>query len=405
VSGTGSRKKGVPSIHARTVRRESEAIRDGSARLSSQSHAPEEAQPRSCRLSFPRMSVDPSPLIPLSWRPQEPLDAHGLRAALAPVLSTLTSRGLAPVHIRLYAAPNAAALAVAETQAVCGPRQPVVTVVTANPCAGGEVAGAHVLAVRADLPTQPIFDGARRVGARIGSTPPVVFLAGLTAPHEGSAEDEFTALFEAAERLLSPFDMTFTDVARTWLHLPELLRDYDALNAARGAFFTKRGIGSTVAPPASTGIQGGSRDSARLQIDLVATAPSAFRPVVATLQCEAWDYGSAFSRGMALGSNLVTISGTASIDADGSTIHLDDPAQQIRATWSTVRDLLQAESLRFPSSGSQAWVLYFKTPSVWHAWRELVDSGEVVEPDYAVCVYADVCRDNLLFEMELTAGR
>lgn len=351
------------------------------------------------------MSADPSPLIPLSWRPHDPLDAHGLRAALVPVLASLRARGLAPVHIRLYALPTVAATAVAEAQAACAPHEPVITIVTAKPCAGGEVAGAHVLAVRTDLPRKPIYDGDHLVGAHIGSNPPIVLIAGLTTPSEGCAADEFATLFETAERLLIAHELTFTDVARTWLHLPELLRDYDALNEARGAFFVARGIGSTIAPPASTGIQGGTGDGARLQIDLVATAPSAFRPVVATLQCEAWDYGSAFSRGMALGSNLVTVSGTASIDADGQTIHLGDPTEQIRATWSTVRDLLAAENISFPPPGPQAWVLYFKDPSVWTAWRELVASGEIIEPDNAVCVYADVCRDDLLFELELTADR
>ena len=77
----------------------------------------------------------------------------------------------------------------------------------------------------------------------------------------------------------------------------------------------------------------------------------------------------------------------------------------IRATWAMVGQLLSAEDRSLPPSGPQVWVVYFKDPSVWSAWREHVAAGEVQEPAEAVCVYADVCRHDLLFEMELTAGR
>ena len=350
------------------------------------------------------MSTGPSVLTPSSWRPDAPLNVDDLGDSSARFFAQLSSEGRAPAHVRIYATAATADAAVAAVMATA-PSEPVVSVVTANPCSGGDIAGLHVLSAPADQPIETIRDGEEVVGVKVGGGSPIIVLAGLTTPQDGVADDEFTVLFRRAESLLTPHGLSFTDVARTWLHLPKLLRDYDALNRARSAFFATRGIGRDIAPPASTGIQGGTRDGGRMQMDLVATAPEGFRPVVANLQCEAWEYGSAFSRGMTLGDDLVTVSGTASIDANGRTIHVDDAIEQIRATWATVGQLLSAEDLSLPPSGPQAWVLYFKDPSVWAAWRELVAAGEVQEPAEAVCVYADVCRDDLLFEMELTAGR
>jgi enamine deaminase RidA (YjgF/YER057c/UK114 family) len=348
------------------------------------------------------MPAEPSPLVPFSWRPDRPLLARDLAAALSELRQDLSRRDLAPVHLRLYAAAAVADHALATARDVW---DGLVTVVVAPPCIGGEIGGAHGLATSPSLSRSPLVARGQQVGVRVGSDPEVLVLAGLTTPRSGDAEHEIGALFATAEDLLTEAGATFADVARTWLHLPHLLRDYDALNRARSAFFAPRGIGRTLPPPASTGIQGGSLDGARLQLDLIATAADTFRPMASTVQCEAWDYGSAFSRGMALGPSLVTVSGTASIGEDGDTLHLDDPAAQIRATWAAVQDLLQAEQLPIPLPGPQAWVLYFKDRSVWDAWRDLVARGEVVEPPDAVCLYADVCRSDLLFEMELTAGR
>ncbi len=62
------------------------------------------------------------------------------------------------------------------------------------------------------------------------------------------------SMFEVAEGLLQRAGMEFRDVVRTWIHLRDIDRDYDALNRARREFFEARGIDPA---PASTGIGGG----------------------------------------------------------------------------------------------------------------------------------------------------
>jgi len=79
----------------------------------------------------------------------------------------------------------------------------------------------------------------------------------------------------------------------------------------------------------------------------ITTAPVVKRAITnhAALN-EAYDYGSAFSRGMRIDLNGVTIlliSGTASIDDQGCTVHVGDLRAQLRRTYDNVTQLLASE--------------------------------------------------------------
>ncbi|MFZ3265204.1 MAG: Rid family hydrolase [Terriglobales bacterium] len=61
---------------------------------------------------------------------------------------------------------------------------------------------------------------------------------------------------------------------------------------------------------------------------------------------EAYDYGSAFSRGMRIdlnGLTILLISGTASIDDAGRTVHVGDLRAQLRRTFENITRLLASE--------------------------------------------------------------
>lgn len=91
---------------------------------------------------------------------------------------------------------------------------------------------------------------------------------------------------------------------------------------------------------------------------------------------EAIDYGSAFSRGLRLEFGNVTvllISGTASIDAEGNTVHVGDFRAQVRRTYQNIADLLAAEG------------------ATWH---------DVVK---TTCYLRDIDRDYKAFNEERTA--
>ena len=61
---------------------------------------------------------------------------------------------------------------------------------------------------------------------------------------------------------------------------------------------------------------------------------------------EAYDYGSAFSRGVRIdlnGLTILLISGTASIDDQGCTVHVGDLRAQVRRTYDNITKLLASE--------------------------------------------------------------
>ena len=65
---------------------------------------------------------------------------------------------------------------------------------------------------------------------------------------------------------------------------------------------------------------------------------------------EAADYGSAFSRGMRIDlpeKTVLHISGTASVDEFGATVHLDDARKQIERMLVNVRELLARQGASF----------------------------------------------------------
>ena len=95
---------------------------------------------------------------------------------------------------------------------------------------------------------------ARAHGLRIQLGDEVRFhAAGLCGAGE-NAYEQTLGMFELAEDLLRQAGMEFRDVARTWIHLRHIDRDYGDLNRARRAFFEAREIDPV---PASTAIGGG----------------------------------------------------------------------------------------------------------------------------------------------------
>ena len=50
-----------------------------------------------------------------------------------------------------------------------------------------------------------------------------------------------------------------------------------------------------------------------------------------------------------------------------------------------------------------AFNAYFKDRSAWKAWQQLSQAGRLPELG-AICVQADICRPELLFELEVMGG-
>ena len=220
----------------------------------------------------------------------------------------------------------------------------------------------------------------------------------------GDAFEQAWNLFCAAERLLHQCGMGFRDVVRTWIHLRDIGRDYDALNKARREFFRHRGIERR---PASTGVQGvPSPDVHDFSISLQAMQSP--RPLDVTLMSapslnEAWSYGADFSRGLRLAdANKMTlyVSGTASIDEAGRTVHVGNFEAQVDRMLDNIASLLAQQGASFENLVSG--VTYLTNPSDAPVLRSMCHQRGFDGFPCAL-VEAPLCRPELLCEAEAVA--
>lgn len=209
---------------------------------------------------------------------------------------------------------------------------------------------------------------------------------------------------------LEAHGMKYPDVVRTWIYVAHLLDWYVDMNHVRTVHYRAHGLGVEGGPafPASTGIMGRS-DQEECLMDVLAVENLRPGAVVATpinrsaKQHSSFNYGSSFSRGMALaieGRRTVHVSGTASINTAGLSTHRGDAEHQCVETLLSIAAILEEQGggLRDITSAT----LFCKDRASWEAWERTTRLLQLpVIPK--ICVLADVCRDDLLVEMEAVA--
>jgi len=219
-------------------------------------------------------------------------------------------------------------------------------------------------------------------------------------------------MLEQAENLLRQQGSCFQDVVRTWLYLDDILDWYDEFNKVRSAqyrtFDIMPGPGKDLQLPASTGISGKNINESSGVLDVFAVAgPKASRPQIKqlsnTVQKDAFCYGSAFSRGALLHGEetcMLQLSGTAAIDEQGMSLHPNDIRSQIDCTFDKVEKLLDQAGGTF--SDICAATVFVKQPEFISVFWEMADARGL-DTFPAVCVVADICREELLFEIDAEA--
>jgi len=271
----------------------------------------------------------------------------------------------------------------------------------------------------------------------------------LTLPLSNPAQTGF--MFERAERILRDNNASYKNVARTWLFLSKILEWYPEFNKARSEKYGEFGIMSgpgdiKLLLPASTGIGADTPSGAAASMDLLAVVdddtnkdissvsfplvgnPSGERlrtsrsdksrshiyeflsnshPRVRLLsnrkQLDAFRYGAAFSRGAVISEDdvdIIQISGTAAIDEHGVSLYPGDIRSQINCTFDRIETLLNQEGAGLRDIA--AATVFVKSPKYAPVfWKMAADRGLSDFP--AVCVVADVCREELLFEIDAEA--
>ena len=214
--------------------------------------------------------------------------------------------------------------------------------------------------------------------------------------------------FEIMDQVLKQTGMTFLDVARTWFYLDDILGWYGEFNQARTAFFGERGVFNRVVP-ASTGVSGVNNARAALVADALAVVPksavASMKPMPSPLQCPALEYGSSFSRAVEMATpdhRYLWISGTASIAEDGRTDHVGLMESQVDLTLKVVHAILTSRGMDWDDV--TRGVAYFRQASDRDSFTTLcAKHGLPLGP--VLCSENYICRDDLLFEIELDALR
>lgn len=209
---------------------------------------------------------------------------------------------------------------------------------------------------------------------------------------------------------LAAHGLQYPQVVRTWIYMARLLEWYGDMNRVRTAHYRTHGLGVEGGPafPASTGIMGRSGTEECI-MDVLALDNVRPGSVTATAinrsakQHSSFNYGSSFSRGMALeieGRRTIHISGTASINTAGLSTHRGDPEHQCIDTLLSIAAILAEQGGGLENIVSAT--LFCKDPASWEAWERTTRLlGVPFIPK--ICVIADVCRDDLLVEMEAVA--
>ena len=117
-------------------------------------------------------------------------------------------------------------------------------------------------------------------------------------------------------------------------------------------------------------------------------------------QPEALSYGSAFSRGALIeepGVSLVQVSGTAAIDTQGQSLYPKDIRAQIDCTFEKIEMLLGQVGATLADVAAAS--VFVKHPEHAQVYRERA-AGRGLGDIPAVVMVADICRAELLFEMD-----
>jgi enamine deaminase RidA (YjgF/YER057c/UK114 family) len=334
------------------------------------------------------------------------------------VVRTLAERDCVLVQERVFCDLRVApAVAVGRDRALrrAGASWPVPpTFVEGSPVGRVGISGIHVLAVRGEA--RPLAEGDVVYGS-LAETDTVRVLglsdvgrraAGRLAA--GPAEDAGAAI-DAAEQLLAREGFSFRDVARTWFYLRDILDWYGPFNAVRNTAFRRMGLmgsNGNSRIPASTGIEGRNARGGWCTLDLLALQAQPgcgleMKRLHSQKQNEATEYGSAFARAMevVLGdARYVFVSGTASIDDRGATVHAGDFETQTVFTLEAVQSLLQGAGASL-ADVRQA-TAFLKNPCDERSFERIAQRTGLDQVPLVTTV-ADVCRDELLFEIDATA--
>ena len=352
---------------------------------------------------IPERAVTPGELISFTISPSPDDDIQASCRELAKLLQEAEA---SPLHLLVFGrvAASEATMEMLRRERVVSDCP--VTWVEGAACDGRPVAGIQVHAFTG--PVERIKSNGRTIGSRFieGGAEQCIIGGLLPADLTLSAADQTSSTLNSLQDVLGLVGFAFADIIRTWFFLDNILSWYDDFNQARTSIYSgvKFRTGSL---PASTGV--GARNPDGSALALIAWA---FRPleanaraaeVASPLQCPAPAYGSSFSRAMEVSSQTgrrLFVSGTASIAPGGETLWVNDVARQVELTLEVVEAILRSRGLAFDDVNRAT--AYFRHPGDVTVFAQWLQANHLTQMP-VVTAQCDVCRDDLLFELEAEA--
>jgi enamine deaminase RidA (YjgF/YER057c/UK114 family) len=229
---------------------------------------------------------------------------------------------------------------------------------------------------------------------------------GITANTMRISHDQTLGIFKQYSGFLQKHHMHLSDhVLRTWFFVQNVDTNYAGLVDARNEVFEENNLTPDTHYIASTGIEGVHTEASTL-VMLDAYAVSGINSEQQITYLHAPEhlsptalYGVAFERATAIAyrdRTHILISGTASINSQGETIHLGDILKQLERTLHNIEALLHQGHATLDDV--QIFIIYLRDPHDQAVVAEKINHLFPNTP-YEI-VTAPVCRPNWLIEIE-----
>ncbi|MDO5981128.1 hypothetical protein [Flavivirga spongiicola] len=250
----------------------------------------------------------------------------------------------------------------------------------------------------------------------------MLFISGIHGKKDQTIPQQSRAIFRVIRAVLEFENMPISSIVRQWNYIPDITRfekdfqHYQQFNDARTLFY--EGVNWKKGFPAATGI--GTR-YAPLLIDVIAMKGHLGEfPLMNSKQVNAHIYSNdvllgagdsvlkqrstpKFERAKLIEekqSVSVFVSGTAAIVGEES-LALNNASEQTNITIDNIKNLISKEALSFCEPKLEFIRVYVKNPPDYGAVKRVCESRLSDVP--AVYVEADICREELLVEIEAFA--
>jgi enamine deaminase RidA (YjgF/YER057c/UK114 family) len=239
-----------------------------------------------------------------------------------------------------------------------------------------------------------------------GQSYSLLWSTGFTGDAALNSETQTRQIFSSLASSLATHKMTVrNNTVRTWVYVRDIDNHYAGMVKARREYFESIGLTSKTRYIASTGIEGKNADCKSLvYVDALSIGGlmeeqivrmEALRNLSSTIV-----YGVTFERGTRVrfgDRSHLYLSGTASIDKTGATLHPCDVRKQAERTFDNIKALLAPQGATMENI--KYLTLYLRNPKHYPFIQDIL-AERLPETMPVIAVQAPVCRPGWLFEVD-----